>query len=150
MTSAIFYDDLGKVISIRGGSRASCELSLVQNPQMTGLVTDEEVTLDSHYVMAGRIHEMPPKPSNAHVFEYRTKLWVYDPAPAHNETMFAVRVQRNSALTSSDWTQMPDTPLSTEQQVAWQNYRQQLRDLPSNYPDATSIDDITFPTPPSI
>lgn len=150
MTSAIFYNDLGKIIDIRGGSRASCELCLVQNPKMTGLVTDEEVTFDTHYVMAGRIHDMPPKPSHEHIFDYRTKLWVYDPAPAHKETMFSLRVRRNNALTSSDWTQMPDTPLSTEQQAAWQNYRQQLRDLPANYPDATSIDDITFPTPPSI
>jgi hypothetical protein len=32
-------------------------------------------------------------------------------------------------LAESDWTQLPDVPLSAEQKTAWATYRQQLRDI---------------------
>jgi hypothetical protein len=38
------------------------------------------------------------------------------------------RGQRNAKLTSCDWTQLPDCPLTAEQKTAWQAYRQALRD----------------------
>lgn len=41
------------------------------------------------------------------------------------------RQQRDALLRGSDWTQMPDTPLSGPQRDAWVTYRQQLRDLPA-------------------
>lgn len=40
-----------------------------------------------------------------------------------------VRAERNKLLSDSDWTQMPDAPLTTEQKTAWQVYRQALRDV---------------------
>lgn len=54
-----------------------------------------------------------------------------------------VREDRNSRLTSSDWTQTLDAPVD---QQAWATYRQALRDLPSQvgFPD-----DVVWPTPPS-
>ena len=39
------------------------------------------------------------------------------------------RVKRNTLLESSDWTQMNDSPLSTEVKTAWATYRQELRGL---------------------
>jgi hypothetical protein len=36
---------------------------------------------------------------------------------------------RHSALKESDWTQMPDCPLSAEKKTEWATYRQQMRDL---------------------
>lgn len=60
-----------------------------------------------------------------------------------------VRLIRNSRLTKSDWTQAADSPLSEEKKTEWANYRQQLRDMPNNLGDAISIEDVTFPTPPS-
>ena len=41
----------------------------------------------------------------------------------------AVREQRDEKLKASDWTQMPDSPLSDSDKAAWATYRQQLRDL---------------------
>jgi hypothetical protein len=41
-----------------------------------------------------------------------------------------IRNKRNKLLTACDWTQLVDTPLSTEQKIAWTSYRQQLRDVP--------------------
>jgi len=60
-----------------------------------------------------------------------------------------LRTIRNGLLEESDWTQVNDSPLTTEKKAEWAVYRQALRDLPANNTNATSIDDITFPTPPS-
>ena len=40
-----------------------------------------------------------------------------------------VRDQRGGMLNSSDWTQLPDSPLTEEQKNAWRQYRQELRDI---------------------
>ena len=42
-----------------------------------------------------------------------------------------VRMQRNQLLIDCDWTQLPDSPLSSADKTAWATYRQQLRDLTS-------------------
>ena len=43
-----------------------------------------------------------------------------------------VREERNRRLTACDWTQLPDSPLSTADVTAWAVYRQELRDLPGS------------------
>ena len=40
------------------------------------------------------------------------------------------RLTRNEMLWESDWTQLPDAPLTDTEKVAWTEYRQALRDLP--------------------
>jgi hypothetical protein len=40
-----------------------------------------------------------------------------------------VRDSRGSKLSATDWTQITDAPLTTEQRAAWSSYRQSLRDL---------------------
>jgi hypothetical protein len=40
----------------------------------------------------------------------------------------AARQKRNDLLAASDWTQLPDAPVDAS---AWSNYRQALRDVPS-------------------
>lgn len=54
--------------------------------------------------------------------------------------------QRNAMLLASDWTQLPNNPLTSEQQAAWSTYRQALRDITtqSGYPF-----DVIWPTPPT-
>lgn len=41
-----------------------------------------------------------------------------------------LRTERNELLMRSDWTQLPNSGLSEEKRVAWETYRQALRDLP--------------------
>jgi hypothetical protein len=43
-----------------------------------------------------------------------------------------LRLLRDSKLIDSDWTQLVDAPLTEEQKILWQVYRQQLRDIPEN------------------
>lgn len=63
-------------------------------------------------------------------------------------TMQYLRDRRNDKLFESDWTQMPDSPLSDSKKQEWATYRQQLRDLPGSYTDEDEITDIVFPTKP--
>jgi hypothetical protein len=41
------------------------------------------------------------------------------------------RVLRNTLLMTTDWTQLPDAPLTNEQKIKWAEYRQALREIPS-------------------
>jgi hypothetical protein len=65
---------------------------------------------------------------------------------------FEMRKLRNSFLRASDWTQMADSPLSTEKKTEWSIYRQALRDLPNN--STPTLDEnknlvgVIFPTQP--
>lgn len=43
---------------------------------------------------------------------------------------YEFRFIRNDKLSNTDWTQVPDSPLTEEQKENWRIYRQQLRDLP--------------------
>jgi len=61
---------------------------------------------------------------------------------------------RNAKLIQSDWTQVPDSPLSDSKKAEWKTYRQTLRDLPSKVtpkflPNSPRIDESDFPTKPS-
>jgi|TARA_R110000822_G_scaffold90726_5_gene209567 hypothetical protein len=59
-----------------------------------------------------------------------------------------VRSSRSDLLTQSDWTQFPDSPLTTAKKAEWVTYRQALRDIPEDYSSATSLDDVVWPTKP--
>ena len=49
--------------------------------------------------------------------------------------MKSLRRRRQVDLSSSDWTQAADSPLSDAKKAEWATYRQQLRDLPANTTD---------------
>jgi hypothetical protein len=49
-----------------------------------------------------------------------------------------LRQDRNQKLKESDWTQLSDSPLSTQDKLAWSIYRQLLRDLPANTNDPSN------------
>lgn len=59
-----------------------------------------------------------------------------------------VRGGRDIKLFSCDWTQMPDSQLTDAKKAEWTTYRQSLRDIPQTHSEATSLDDIIWPTEP--
>jgi len=67
-----------------------------------------------------------------------------------SQTQKESRANRNVRLQKSDWTQFPDSPLSDTKKAEWTTYRQALRDIPETYSDATSLDDIIWPTKPEV
>lgn len=114
----------------------------------TGSCQDGDVSLQAgsgEFVMEGTADDATQMIVNYEV--------VSKPEPTNAEKNAAaleeLRVKRDSALQWCDWTQVPDSPLSSEQRSEWQMYRQQLRDLPNDYATITSLEQVNFPTAPS-
>lgn len=58
-----------------------------------------------------------------------------------------VRNLRDTLLSRCDWTQLSDSPFSSEQKQLWRAYRQALRDLPQQSGDPENI---TWPEAPEM
>ena len=71
--------------------------------------------------------------------------WQFDREDLLND----IRFERNRRLSATDWTQAPDSPLSEEKKVEWQNYRQSLRDIIETLGAILSISEVNWPNPPS-
>jgi hypothetical protein len=96
----------------------------------------------NQYVDNEQLINIPARPSNQHEFDYSSKSWVIN-VKLLKEVIIA---QRNSLLFKSDWTQLPNGPLTQQQQEQWATYRQALRDITtqSGYPA-----NIIWPTKPT-
>ena len=56
-----------------------------------------------------------------------------------------VRIQRDSLLKASDWTQLADASLGAHTVEEWATYRQELRDLPSKH---SKVSEVVWPDDP--
>ena len=81
---------------------------------------------------------------------------VFDPqlTPFEGDAMKHLRSDRDILLKESDWTVLPDSQLSASKQDEWKTYRQELRDLPSSFPNPAYDDDsrlsnVDFPVQPT-
>ena len=74
----------------------------------------------------------------------KRNIYIPTDQPTSSEYESGMRYDRNRLLAESDWTQMPDAPLTAEQKQAWQTYRKELRDLPAT----VDINNIIYPTKP--
>lgn len=57
-----------------------------------------------------------------------------------------MKTERSQRLRATDWTQMPDAPITSAEKVAYQAYRQALRDLPS----LPGFPNVAWPVPPAL
>ncbi|TQF71848.1 tail fiber assembly protein [Pseudoalteromonas luteoviolacea] len=64
----------------------------------------------------------------------------------HSQDWEEVRSKRNQLLTQCDWTQMADVGMSEVQKQDWLDYRQALRDIPTQ---ASNPQEINWPAIPS-
>jgi hypothetical protein len=87
--------------------------------------------------------EYPEKPDDYH--DWNGSAWVFNSEFA----LLKLRRQRTSLLFASDWTQMPDSPLTETERADWATYRQSLRDMTDNFELITQWSDIVFPAEPS-
>lgn len=126
MNYSIYDSRSGKIIRIVSTNNIGSQL-LDNEQYIEGAYSDV-----MYYIENGVPVEMPGKPDYYYVFDYYTKQWVIDENLAINNILS----QRNQLLFESDWTQIPNNPLTAEQQAAWATYRQELRDIPeqSGYP----------------
>ena len=82
----------------------------------------ESVDSNTHYVQQGEFIQFGEPPAFG-VWDWESYSWQQDRALAEK----SVRAKRQSLLTASDWTQLPDVPLETK--AAWAVNRQALRDI---------------------
>ena len=69
-----------------------------------------------------------------------------DRAAAADLDFTMVRMERNSKLSQSDWTQTSDSPLTDEKKAEWATHRQALRDYPAS---ASKVSELAgFPDDP--
>lgn len=78
--------------------------------------------------------------------------WVALPLPTVGElnavALQELRAMRNTALSRSDWAEH-STRLTSSEAAAWAAYRALLFDLPDQYPNILSLDEVTWPLAPS-
>jgi hypothetical protein len=91
--------------------------------------------------------EIPQSPGLEYKFNYSKREW--EDCDIEQKIIIAqqrILSNRQELLLSSDWTQIPNGPLTQQQQEAWAIYRQQLRDIPqqSGYPL-----NVVWPVPPT-
>lgn len=74
-----------------------------------------------------------PEETNGQWFwVYAAVDWGQEAIDAATEAQWvSVRTERNKKLSDSDWTQLPDCPLTNTKQTQWATYRQALRDITS-------------------
>lgn len=115
---------------------------IVSNQSVASL--DDIVLADTHGYIQGAYPLSSKKWNGSEVVDY-TPPYI----SGTNESL--VRQLRNQLLIGTDWTQVPDSPLTDAKKAEWATYRQQLRDMMSSYTDSESntVENTTFPTPPS-
>ncbi len=80
--------------------------------------------------------------------EYQTELAsMYSKVSAVSP--MSVRLCRDFLLAESDWTQMPDSALSSADKALWTTYRTKLRDLTSDSNFNTAAAEVKFPISPN-
>jgi len=130
------------------------EIFALQAGEGQGVLEDEYSSLTAYvenntvvFYTAEQAALKANKPSPFCYWSNQTFNWI-DPrtqTQKYNDAKNGVALQRNTLLYESDWTQIPNNPLSTEKQEKWAVYRQQLRDVTSQsgYPF-----NVVWPTQP--
>jgi|13_taG_2_1085334.scaffolds.fasta_scaffold18303_3 hypothetical protein len=130
MINAVIYDAAsGEVVKVLTSPDLDCVTANVQVDQGY-IVSDWPDDIENYVVSDGALSRKPQSEIDERIAE---------------EQVIKLRGQRDALLMSSDWTQMPDSPLSDAKKQEWATYRQELRDLPSTADPANP----TWPSKPS-
>ena len=60
-----------------------------------------------------------------------------------------LRAKRNKDLQDSDWTQLPDNTLTSEQRNAWMQFRTELRNITDGLTTVEQVNNIDYPDKPN-
>lgn len=130
MKSYIVYDSDGIIVRTGVCSQHDLHLQAIDGQ----FVIEGEADDASKMIVDGKIVDKPET--------------IYTEAELNNQVLKSIRAIRRNKLAESDWTQFADSPLTDKKKAEWATYRQALRDLPQEYPNAISNDDIIWPTKP--
>lgn len=59
-----------------------------------------------------------------------------------------LRTKRNKDLQDSDWTQLPDNTLTSEQRNAWMQFRTELRNITNGLTTVEQVKNVDYPDKP--
>ena len=71
------------------------------------------------------------------------------PAVEFDMAMEDLRAKRNKDLQDSDWTQLPDNTLTSEQRNAWMLFRTELRNITDGLTTVEQVNNIDYPDKPN-
>ena len=118
MTYAIYDPETGEILRL-----LSCTFgTLEENLSPTEGYVEANVPTEGMMVVDG---SLVPRPAEVLEAEAIEKAWG------------KLRTERDIKLKATDWTQIPDSPADT---VAWQEYRQALRDLTEGLEDPRNVE----------
>lgn len=122
-------------------------LDYILEPNQAYHVVPDGTDISQFVANADGVVEVGEYPEFAIAYDFDSNSWVVNIDAETQAQWNDLRSKRATLLNKSDWTQVPDSPLSDEQKAAWATYRQQLRDLPSN---TTDVFNIVWPTQPDL
>ena len=70
------------------------------------------------------------------------------PAVEFDMAMENLRAKRNKDLQDSDWTQLPDNTLTSEQRNAWMLFRTELRNITDGLTTVEQVNNVDYPDKP--
>jgi hypothetical protein len=134
------YQQNGKIVAYYQSDDIDAAEKIYGNNYLY-LQSDLLVDINNYKIADGQLSALPNQPGIYYVYDYDSNVWI----DSFNYS-YAVIEQRNKLLYESDWTQIPNNPLTQEVQQEWAVYRQALRDITtqSGYPK-----DVIWPTPPA-
>ena len=135
-----YYNSQGRYVQSGVGPEALTESDIPQGCQV--YYGQVNITNQYHDVVNNVPVNMPSSPGEIYVFNYTNKNWELDEEQAKQNAVY----KRSQLLLESDWTQLPNNPLTAIKQQEWATYRQALRDITtqSSYPGT-----VIWPTKPS-
>ena len=78
-------------------------------------------------------------------YDWKSEAWVLNSEALWKE----IRQDRNQRLYECDWTQLDDNKLSLSKKGEWTEYRQALREVPTNNSGVTHLNEVVWPDQPS-
>ena len=78
-------------------------------------------------------------------YDWKSEAWVLNSEALWKE----IRQDRNQRLYECDWTQLDDNKLSLSKKGEWTEYRQALREVPTNNSGVTHVNEVVWPDQPS-
>ena len=141
------------IATIENGQVKSLKLSTGDNPA-EGVQEDGTTIVHIDFPIENRIDfietnywdgEWKTREPSPNIYStWNGSSWEWD----LEDLMIGVRNVRNGLLSKSDWTQMPDSPLTDKKKKEWKKYRDELRGLEFVSDDISSVSDVTWPKEP--
>jgi len=140
----------GEVVQIytAGGKNIPVEGEYSIDPSQTVVhineVVDQVAFMRTKYYKDGEWKDREDK-SQTPYFKWKNFAWELDSA----SLWVHIREDRDKRLFLSDWTQVSDNKLTDEKKTSWAEYRQALREVPSENSNVTDLTQVTWPSEPS-